>query len=119
MSTYVCNIMTFVTADFTTHGGSHIYGLPYPFADSLDPMDHFCTFDVSNIIPNNMHYFPYTTSKPIIAYIRGYDPQTYVHWDVCKRPNSFGFFLDVDLSHLSFGLPYSLRSLGFDLPLPH
>ena len=43
-----------VTADFTTHGGSHIYGFPYPSADSLDPMDHFCTFDVSNIIPKNM-----------------------------------------------------------------
>ena len=40
-----------VTADFTIHGRSHIYGLPYPSADSLDPMDHFCTFDVSNIIP--------------------------------------------------------------------
>ena len=43
-----------VTADFTTHGGSHFYGLPYPSADSLDPMDQLCTFDVSNIIPKNM-----------------------------------------------------------------
>ena len=30
-----------VTADFTTHGGPHLYRLPYPSADSLDPMDHF------------------------------------------------------------------------------
>ena len=36
-----------VIVDFTTHGESHFYGLPYPYADSLDPMDHFCTFDVS------------------------------------------------------------------------
>ena len=42
--------MKFVTADFTTHGGSHLYGLPCPSTDSLDPMDHFCTFDVSKII---------------------------------------------------------------------
>ena len=43
-----------VTADFTTHGGSHIYGLPCPSVDSLDPMDYFCTFDVSKIIPKNI-----------------------------------------------------------------
>ena len=47
-----------VIADFTRHGWSHIYGLPCPSTDSLDPMDHFCTFDVSKIIPKNMHYFP-------------------------------------------------------------
>ena len=28
-----------VIVDFTTPGRSHIYGLPCPFADSLDPMD--------------------------------------------------------------------------------
>ena len=109
----------YVTVNFTTHGGSHLYGLPRPYADSLYPMDHFCTFDVSNIIPKNMHYFLYVTFKPILAYVRGYDPQTRVHRDVCKRTNSFRFFLDVDLSHLSLGLPYALRSLRFDLPLPH
>ena len=98
-----------VTTDFTTHGGSHLYGLPYPSADSLDPMDHFCTFYVSRIIPKNMHYLLYVNFKHILAYIRGYDPQTRVHRDVCKRPNSFGVFLDVDLSHLSLGLPYALR----------
>ena len=36
-----------------------------------------------------------------------------------KRPNSFGVFLDVDPSHLSLSLPYALRSLEFELPLPH
>ena len=50
MSTlYVC-----VIADFTTHDESHFYGLPCPSADSLDPMDHFCTFDVYKIISKNM-----------------------------------------------------------------
>ena len=74
-----------MTADFTTHGESHFYGLPCPpFADSLDPIDHFCTFDVSEIIPKNMHYLLYMTFKPILAYIRGFDPQVHVHWDVCK-----------------------------------
>ena len=43
-----------VTADFTTHGASHLYGLPCPSIDSSDPMDHFCTFYVSKIIPKNM-----------------------------------------------------------------
>ena len=50
------NSLKFVSVrdDFTTHGGSHLYGLPCPSADSLDPMDNFCTFDVSKIIPKNM-----------------------------------------------------------------
>ena len=82
----------FVTVDFTTYGGSHLYGLPYPSTDSFDPMDHFFTFDVSKIIPKNMHYFLYINFKPILMYIRGYDPQTRIHRDVCKRPNSFGVF---------------------------
>ena len=63
-----------VTVDFTTHGGSHIYGLPCPSVDSLDPMDHFCTFDVSKIIPKNTHYFLYATFKPFLSYTRGYNP---------------------------------------------
>ena len=43
-----------IIADFTTHGESHFYGLACLSEDSLDPMDHFCTFDVSKIIPKNM-----------------------------------------------------------------
>ena len=108
-----------VIADFTTHGGSHLYGLTCPSIDSLDPMDHFCTFYVSKIIPKNMSYFLYTNFRPVLAYIRGFDPQTHVHRDVCKRTNSFGVFLDEDPSHLSLGLLYSLRSFIFDLSLPH
>ena len=63
-----------VIANFTTHGRSHIYGLPCPSANSLDPMDHFCIFDVSKIIPKNMSYLLYATFKPILAYMRGFDP---------------------------------------------
>ena len=63
-----------VTIDFTTHGRSQIYGLPCLSTDSLDPMDYFCTFDVSMIIPKNTCYFPYTTFKPILTYLHGYDP---------------------------------------------
>ena len=33
----------YVTVDFTTHGWSHIYGLPCPSVDSLDPMDLYYT----------------------------------------------------------------------------
>ena len=44
----------------------------------------FCTYDVSKIIPKNMHYLLYGIFKPILAYIRGYDPQTCVHWDTLK-----------------------------------
>ena len=56
-----------VTTDFTTHGRSHIYGLPCPSTESLDPMDPFCTFDVSNIIPKNTHYLLYMTFNPFLA----------------------------------------------------
>ena len=73
---------TIVIADFTTHGGSHLYGLPCSSADSLDPMDHFCTFDVSKIIPKSIYYFLYMTFKPILAYIHGFDPQTRIHRDL-------------------------------------
>ena len=34
------------------------------------------------------------------------------------NPNTFGVFLDMDLNHLTPGLPYALRSLGFNLSLP-
>ena len=56
-----------VIADFTTHGESHFYGLPYPSVDSLDPMDHFCSFDVSKIIPKNMQNLLYVTFKPFLT----------------------------------------------------
>ena len=63
-----------VIAYFTTHGESHFYGLPCPSVDSLDPMDHFCTFDISKIIPKNMKKFPYSNFNTFLTYIRGFDP---------------------------------------------
>ena len=38
---------------------------------------------------------------------------------MCISPNIFEVFLDVDPNHLSLGLPYASRSLGFYPPLPH
>ena len=46
---------------------------PCPAADSLDPMDHFLSFDVSLIIPTNIWKMIYTAFNPISAYIRGFD----------------------------------------------
>ena len=63
---------TVVTADLTTYGESHIYGLPCPSTDSLDPMDQYFTFDVSNIIPKNTYYLLYATFNPFLVYICGY-----------------------------------------------
>ena len=60
--------------NFTTHGELHFYGLPYISVDSLDPVDYFCTFDVSKIIPKNTYYLLYATFNPFLAYIRGYYP---------------------------------------------
>ena len=74
MEPYDYQGMEVVIADFTTHGVSHFYFLPCPSADSLDPMDHFCTFDVSNIIPKNMKKLPYATFNPFLTYIGGFDP---------------------------------------------
>ena len=44
----------------------------------------------------------HVTFKPLITYIRRFDQ----------------VFLDMDLTHLTPGLPYALRLLGFDLSLP-
>ena len=60
----------------------------------------------------------YADFTPITAYICGYILDNRVHRDVCINPNPFGVFLDLDLTHSTPGLPYSLRSLGFDLSLP-
>ena len=50
-----------------------VWPFPCPSADSLDPFDHFLSFDVSLTIPKNMCKFLYATFKPLIAYIRGFD----------------------------------------------
>ena len=51
----------------------HIYGLPCLSTDSLDPMENFCTCDVSKIIPKNTHYLLSTTFKPFLEYTCGYN----------------------------------------------
>ena len=56
----------------------------------------------------------YAAFSPITAYIRGFDPYSRVHRDVYINPNPFGLFLDLDPTHMTLGLPYALRSLGFD-----
>ena len=56
----------------------------------------------------------YAAFSPITTYIRGFNSYNRVHWDVCISPNPFGVFLDLDPTHSTPGLPYALRSLGFD-----
>ena len=60
----------------------------------------------------------YAAFNPITAYIRRSIPNNRIHRDVCIKPNPFGVFLDMDPTHLTPGLPYAFRSLGFDLSLP-
>ena len=52
--------------------------------------------------------------SPITVYIHVFDSYNRIHRDVCISPNPFGVFLDLDLTHSTPGLPYALRSLGFD-----
>ena len=61
----------------------------------------------------------YMAFNPIAAYIRGYIPDNRVHRDVCIIQILFGVFLDLDPTHSTLGLPYALRSLGFDPSLSH
>ena len=79
-------------------------------------MDHFCTFDVSNIIPKNMHYFPYATFKPIPA-------------DINLKPTYIGMcakgkiVLDFSLMWiwvtclLAFYMPWYCLDLTFHYPI--
>ena len=61
----------------------------------------------------------YVAFTPITAYIRGYIIDNHVHRDVYINPNPFGVFLDLDPTHSTPGLPYALRSLGFDPSISH
>ena len=55
---------------------------PCPATDSLAPMDHFLSFDVSLIIPKNIRKVIYAAFSSITTYIRGYSPYSRVHRDV-------------------------------------
>ena len=48
-----------VIADFTTLGRSHIFGLPCPYADSLDPMELYYTL-LFQYYPQKSHVYNYT-----------------------------------------------------------
>ena len=47
---------------------------PCPFAESLDPVDHFLSFDVSLTIHKNMWKMIHMNFKFLIMYIHGFDP---------------------------------------------
>ena len=55
---------------------------PRPAVDSLAPMDHFLSFDVSLTIPKKIRKMIYAAFSPITAYIRGYSLYSRVHPDV-------------------------------------
>ena len=61
---------------------THCMAFPYPAADSLFPMDHLLSFDVSLTIPKNIRKMIYAAFSPITAYIRGYSLYSRVHRDV-------------------------------------
>ena len=56
------------------------YGLPYPSADSLDPMDHYCTFDLSKIIPKS----------PIICFTQLLIPSSRIYMDITLKSTYIG-----------------------------
>ena len=62
---------------------THCMAFPCLAADSLAPMDHFLSFDVSLTIPKNIRKMIYMAFSPITAYIRGYSLYSHVHRDVC------------------------------------
>ena len=83
-------------------------------ADSLDPMDHILSFDVTLIIPKTIWKMIYAAFYPITMYIRGSILDNRVHQDVCIVQILLEFSLTWIRLILTPGLPYALRSLGFD-----
>ena len=60
---------------------------PCPAADSLFPMDHLLSFDVSLTIPKKIRKMIYEAFSSITTYIRGYSLDSRVHRDVCIIQN--------------------------------
>ena len=91
---------------------------PCPAADSLAPMDHFLSFDVSLIIPKNTWKMLYVTFNLISAYIRGFDPYSCIHRDVCI----IQILLEVSLTWirlirlLAFHMPWDFSDSSFHYP---
>ena len=95
-----------------------VWHFPCPSADSLDPLDHFLSFDVSLTIPKNMWKMIHATFKPIIAYIHGFDPWNLVHQDVCIMQILLEFSLTwIRLTWLlAFHIPWDRSDLTFHYP---
>ena len=91
---------------------------PCPVADSLDPMDHLLSFDVSLIIPKTIWKMIYAAFYPITTYIRGFDPYNRVHRDVCI----IQFLLEFSLTWirfiwlLAFHMPWDRSNSTFHYP---
>ena len=112
-------MISFVIADFTTHGWSHFYGLPCPSTDSLDPMDYFCTFDVSNIIPKTLFIFHTWLLNPFSRIYVGLTPKI-VYIGMCAKGQ---IFLEFSLMWiwvtclLAFHMPWDHSYLTFHYPI--
>ena len=92
---------------------------PCPTADSLDPMDHLLSFDVSLIIPKTIWKMIYMDFYSITTYIRGSVPDNHVHWDVCIVQIILEFSLTwIRLTRLlAFHMPWDHSDLTLHYPL--
>ena len=95
-----------------------LYGLPLPATDSIDPMDHFLSFDVSLIIPKNIWKMIYASFKPISTYMCGFDPYNCVHRGVCIIQILLEFSLTwIRLTWLlAFPMPWDRSDSTFHYP---
>ena len=91
---------------------------PCPAVDSLAPMDHFLSFDVSMIIPKNIRKMIYVDFNPITTYIWGFDPYNYVHQDVCIIQILLEFSLTWIrlIQLLAFHMPWDRSDSTFQYP---
>ena len=107
-----------VTADFTTHGWSHIYGLPCLYAESLNP---------TNIVPL---MFPRSSLKtPVICCTWLLIPFLCIYMDITLKPVYIGMctkgqrFLEFSLIWiqvtylLAFHMPWDCSDLTFLYPI--
>ena len=97
---------------------THCMAFPCPTADSLAPMDHFLSFDVSLIIPKNIRKMIYVAFSPITTYIHEYSLYSCVHRDVYIIQNP----LERSLTWiwliwlLAFHMPWDRTDLTFQYP---
>ena len=91
---------------------------PCPAADSLDPMDHFLSFNVSLIIPTNLWKMIHADFILIVVYIRGFDTYNHVYGDVCIIQILLEFSLTwIGLIRLlAFHMPWDRMDSTFHYP---